>query len=745
MAGSHPAVPTKMASEKVRGIRGVPVNRDFDGQSLIDMVVEAAPSWLRHRSFPQSIDWGRVATAKVARMLTYIAEAGMTPPPWLARQLAIGGHVLDLPGLDAETRALITVNRAQTDPDPARSAAAESAAADLALNAEADADAIIAAVKALGALGNGAAAAKLALAHWPRVPRALRFAQKDITALAAKMPPVHLRVTGFSTTQVLAAELIPAFAASGWRVEVSEANFGEVMPELLQPTVDADATLLLLDAHSFHERDWRQPAGNSLALIEDKLGALASAIGAFLAARPRPLIITTLPSPAATAAGLVDNRHPAGARHMAEVVNRRLVDLAAGHSEIILIDTDLALAAIAPAARSEAKLWFYGRIAYAPDANRALAHAVARSWQLLKRGPAKVLALDFDNTLWGGIFGEDGVANLQCGDDAPGNAFKAFQQECLRLKGMGFLLVALSKNNPDAITAFRDHPGMALREDDFVATAINWEPKPDNIRRIAEELNLGLDSFIFFDDSPHEREAMRRLCPMVLTPELPDDPARRPGWLRTLSATWPVRLTEEDERRSDMYAVERKAKVLRQQSANLEDYLGGLEQKLTIVPGSAATLGRIAQMHARTNQFNLTTARLSEAEIGVMLADAANHAVICGRLTDKFGDHGIVIAATARLNGNSAEIVSFLMSCRVIGRQVERAFLGELMQTMRTRGATRIEAAFIPTAKNAMVKDFYPTHGFAALGVDGERHLWHWTAGDMDRPRSDFVDVHWES
>jgi FkbH-like protein len=195
-----------------------------------------------------------------------------------------------------------------------------------------------------------------------------------------------------------------------------------------------------------------------------------------------------------------------------------------------------------------------------------------------------------------------------------------------------------------------------------------------------------------------------------------------------------------------MYAVERKAKALRAQSASLDDYLAGLGQRLTILPGNAQTLPRIMQMHARTNQFNLTTARFSEADIGAMLSDADHHLVLCGHLTDKFGDHGIVITATARLNGSLAEILSFLMSCRVVGREVEQAFLGTLMDALSQRSVEHIEAIYIPTAKNAMVRDFYSSQGFRAQGVDGERHLWQWTAdGDVDFPRSNFIEVRWEA
>jgi FkbH-like protein len=226
---------------------------------------------------------------------------------------------------------------------------------------------------------------------------------------------------------------------------------------------------------------------------------------------------------------------------------------------------------------------------------------------------------------------------------------------------------------------------------------------------------------------------------------MPEDPARRPEWLRGLAATWPVRLTAEDARRSDMYTADRKARVLRQQSSSIEDYLAGLGQRLTVSRVNPKTLARAAQMHARTNQFNLTTLRLSDADLSAMMDDASGHAVLLGHLADKFGDHGIVIAAVARIDGQSAEILSYLMSCRVVGRQVEQAFLGELIGLLADRGVTHITGAFIPTAKNSMVRDFYRSQGFSEQGVDGERHLWQWTAGDMERPCSAFIDVHWEA
>src|SRR5690606_19912954 len=187
------------------------------------------------------------------------------------------------------------------------------------------------------------------------------------------------------------------------------------------------------------------------------------------------------------------------------------------------------------------------------------------------------------------------------------------------------------------------------------------------------------------DDSPHEREAMRQLCPEVLVPELPDDPAERPRWLRRLTATWPVRLTAEDETRAALYAARRDARSAKEGAVSLDGYLSSLDQRLVLSFVSKTTVARAAQMHQRTNQFNLTTQRLTDAEIARIAGDEAGGMAVLGRVADKFGDHGIVIVATVSIVGNEAAIRTLLMSCRVIGREIERAFLGSLMHTLHVR------------------------------------------------------------
>jgi FkbH-like protein len=286
---------------------------------------------------------------------------------------------------------------------------------------------------------------------------------------------------------------------------------------------------------------------------------------------------------------------------------------------------------------------------------------------------------------------------------------------------------------------------MLLKEDDFVATRINWEPKPANIRSMAEELNLGLDSFVFLDDSPHEREAMRRMCPELAVPEMPTDPAARPLWLRSLSITWPTRLTDEDSRRTQMYLAEKRRTDLRDSAVSFDDYLRGLDQRLLVRLTGDDAVGRVAQMHLRTNQFNLTTERYDEAVIKAMVDAPERFLVLHGQALDKFGNHGVVICATAEVERDEAQLKSFLMSCRVIGRGIETAFLDTLLELMAKRGISRVKAVYIPTRKNGLVRDFYKTTGFSAIGERAEEEWWVCDINRRERLPASPINVNWES
>ncbi len=710
--------------------------------TLINAVLAKAPVCLENKALLSAIDWSRVAPEKIAPLLANLDKAGQKVPPSLLSALVIAGHVVDDARLEHLSLPLKLLNRLNTDTTPDEPLIIT--ASDVAARTIEDAELALALVRRLKEKGLVSQALQLALSNREAAPQLLRPVAKALREHISRLEPVRLRLLGTSTTHPFAEDLVPAFAANGFRAEIDEANFGEVMPELLRPaSKDYDAFFLLLDMEGFHPHEGRSEPGAGMQKLTERLDLLASALAGFAERSPCPVFVNSLPLPAAPAVGYLDSHHADGAAAQVLAINARLGELAGAHNQIILVDSFAAFANIAPSNWQDPKMWFYGRIPYGPEASRALAGSFARAVRIGKKGLPKVLAIDLDNTMWGGIFGEDGVQGLQCGDDFPGNAFKAMQNEFLRLKRQGMILALLSKNNPEALTAFADHPGIIMTEDDFAAHRINWTPKPQNIRELAREINVGLDSFIFLDDSPHEREAMRALAPEVHTPELPDDPARRPSWLRALSATWPVRLTKEDSERANMYLARRKASEMKSSATSFEDYLAGLEQKLLVEEVSEATLPRIAQMHQKTNQFNLTTRRFDEADIRAMMDDPGAHRVFLGRVSDKFGDHGISICATVAIEGSSARLKTLLMSCRVIGREVEAAFLGAVLEKLRENDVETVHATYRPTEKNLIVADFYGEQGFERLEKSADETRYEWNARTSPLPGSSHVEIIW--
>jgi FkbH-like protein len=713
---------------------------------VIDVLLDSGSDLMRHQALLTAIDWRQVGRSHIDRLLASVAQFGKPLPSSLVRHLTLAGHAFSeeqVLHIAAEVGTLSQLNGCvRGHPLPP---ALRRAAVDVALKPALEAGVAAALAKRLADLGEPSLACTVALGQWRQAPEVLRAVRRPLAEAIAAMPTLRVRLFGFSTTHSLAEALVTAFAVGGCNAAVSEADFGSAVAELHTAVEDSDAAILLLDPESYFSPDWRDDVTRQGERLGQKLDALARAITAFTARSATPLFINTLPAASTPSLGHVDRSNAAGAAFLADRVNRRLAEIAAGSASVSLVDTDVALTEVAPTARCDAKFWYYGRIAYSNAATRHLAHAFAQAWQSRARGPAKVVALDFDNTLWGGVYGDDGLDRLACGDDFPGNAFKAFQRECLRLKSQGMLLVGLSKNNADAIEVFDRHPGVVLRRDDFAAIAIDWKPKPQNVRRLARELNLGLDTFVFLDDSPHEREAMRLMCPEVTVPEMPVDAAERPAWLRMLACTWPVRITAEDAQRAGMYAAERKARELRETAASYEDYLAELEQHLVVESLSRETLARVAQLHQRTNQFNLTTRRFGEADLEAFMAGPDSTRVLLGRASDRFGDHGIVVAGVVTLGGRTACIESLLMSCRVIGRRIETAFLNALMSDLVGRGVERIEAAFLPTAKNGMVSDLYPAHGFIAIEGQGEGRHYAWCKGESALPDSPFVTIQWRT
>jgi FkbH-like protein len=319
--------------------------------------------------------------------------------------------------------------------------------------------------------------------------------------------------------------------------------------------------------------------------------------------------------------------------------------------------------------------------------------------------------VDADDTLWGGILGEEGTGGIALGNEYPGNVFQGFQAYLRILKERGVLLALVSKNEEaEVLAVLEKHADCVLRSVDFAARRINWREKSVNLREIAAELNLGLEALVFFDDNPFEREEVRQALPAVTVLEMPADPLRYIETIENSGVFDQLTFSAEDQQRAGLYQQQLARVEASQAAATPEEFLTGLQMVATIGRVGPDTLPRVAQLLAKTNQFNLTTRRHTAGQIAEMIGAGA--IALWLRLADRFGDHGLVGAAIARPAGRAWMIDTFLLSCRVIGRGAETALLSQLAACVRSCSGDEMMGEYLPTSKNAVVADFYPQHGF---------------------------------
>lgn len=322
----------------------------------------------------------------------------------------------------------------------------------------------------------------------------------------------------------------------------------------------------------------------------------------------------------------------------------------------------------------------------------------------------KCLVLDLDNTLWGGVVGEDGIDNLRLSLTPPGNGFLAFQQAILDQYNRGVMLAINSRNNPeDALLVLRTHPNMILKEQHFSAMRINWNDKAQNLQELSQELNIGLDAMVFLDDDPANRALVRALLPEVETPDLPENPMEFARFLHAQTYFPTEAITDEDKMRGNLYVTERLRKEQEKQFVNKEDFLESLKLELVCSENGNSVVPRLSQLTEKTNQFNTHKRPLTEDEVRSYIASSKYH-VFHGRLSDVFGDYGIVTFALVEDRGKEWYIDQLLMSCRVFGRGVEEAFLAYLADRAKHAGAERLTIAFAETPKNMPAKTFVDSY-----------------------------------
>jgi FkbH-like protein len=524
--------------------------------------------------------------------------------------------------------------------------------------------------------------------------------------------PLSILFAGDVLTRPL-ARLQPGLP--GFELAVSHHDIDQV-PQLLAGPVEHDVVILHLTADFFLDE---AAPGEPLGRMQAHCAALLE-----FAARGRALIlINTLER---RPERIVGEAHlDALAEHAA--LDSALIDVARRADNVSLVDVGGIVAALGAERALNLQNRLAMRMPYTKPALDAISAAYGQAIRERHSARKKVIVLDADNTLWGGIVGEDGVEGVAVDRQYPGLVFRRFQEQLRRLRETGILLALATKNNRSDVEELFARREMPLKLDDFAAVRIDWEPKSDNIVRIAEELNLGLESFVFIDDNPFELEQVRAALPMVETYRFEAGKADRAlGLLASIDGlkTWSV--TAEDRIKTTQYRQEKMRSDAKAGATSLEDYLDSLEIRLEIGRNRRAQVKRIAQLTNKTNQFNLTTRRHSEAEIERLMETGQ---VFDIRLVDRFGDMGVIGVVIVA----EGEVETFLMSCRALGRGVEGRILAYVCSAV---GDSGLRASYRPTAKNMMTATFYESNGFELVetGADGTKL---YRMADGPRPKRD--------
>jgi len=546
------------------------------------------------------------------------------------------------------------------------------------------------------------------------------------------------------TVEPLLPIIKAAAVIGGIHLQVEMGNFNTYNQEIL----DANSWLykyvpqmivLAVQCRDLLPEVWSKAAGLTASqlesYVESALEDIRTKIAKLREQLDSAILLPTLDSPMYAGAGILDMQLSFGQISAVEAFNRGLKEIAHHSPGVYVIDVSGLIARFGKSRWYDERKWNLARLPLSADAVPQLALEYMKFVHVLSGKVSKVIAVDLDNTLWGGIIGEDGMEGIHVGPASRGEAYHALQRVLLDCYHRGIVLAICSKNNPpDAMEVLQKHPEMLLRPEHFAAVRINWNDKAQNLREIAEELNLGLDAIAFIDDNPAERQRVLQEIPEVQVIDLRGEPAlyaaavRECPWFERLS------LSNEDRERSRYYAEERQRRDVQVSSNSIEEFYRSLTMEAEVAEADPQSIPRIAQLTQKTNQFNLTTRRYSEQQIADLTGDPHSR-VYYLKSRDRFGNNGIVGVAISKVRGDTCEIDTFLMSCRVIGRTLERAMLAQLAQDAKNAGARRLNGWFLPTAKNEPAKDFYPLNGFRAVErSDDGRTLW----------QADLMEQTWE-
>jgi len=533
---------------------------------------------------------------------------------------------------------------------------------------------------------------------------------------------IRVALLADSATQHFVPLLSALFNREGIRAEFYEGSFDAIELEARNPqsalyAFQADVVVILNSVQMLRDKYYRDSASQG-AFQEDMLLRLVAVWDSLQANSRATIIQSNYVAPLERFFGNYEYQIPGSLASIARHLNTAILEKMRARTGISLNDIEAVASWVGRKAWFDERLWCIGKsfcaIEYLPlVANNIVKIALANAGQVVK-----CVVVDLDNTLWGGVVGDDGPHGIQVGAHGDGEAYYRLQSFLRELKKRGVLLAVCSKNDhANAISPFHNNPEMVLKMEDFTVFVANWENKVENLRKIGDELNIGLDSIVFLDDNPFERNAVRMMLPDVIVPELPEDAADYVKALVELNLFETASFSREDTLRAELYEREAHRQVAKSAASNFDEYLQSLKTTIDVSRFVPEQLSRIAQLLQRSNQFNLTTKRHNQAHCEAMMIDTEGCLPLFAKLKDRFGDHGLISIVIARPNHATRSLIisDWVMSCRVLARGVEEYLMNYLVEKARQMELTTITASYISTAKNAMVKDFYSRFDFAKI------------------------------
>ncbi len=588
----------------------------------------------------------------------------------------------------------------------------------------------------------------LTLLQWPFDGKALGRRRNALRRMLLERPGLmdrRIAVLGGSTTHDLVALMELFLLANGIRPTFYESEYNQWWEDAVfgNPALDAfRPDVVFIHTSVRNVRTWPDlGAEPSETDVEETVSKWRTAWEALAAKFHCPIIQNNFDCLPYRLLGNLDGTDLRGRVNFVRRLNAAFAEHARAHAGLYINDICWQAADFGLARWHDEAYWCLYKYAMSREALPTVAFNAANIVKALFGKNKKALALDLDNTLWGGVVGDDGPENLELGTEtAVGQGYTEFQQYLKDLSRTGVLLNVISKNEPENAKAGLAHPQMVLKEGDFVSVKANWEPKGENLVQMADELALLPESFVFVDDNPAEREIVRQQVPGAAVPEIGQvenyvSALDHGGWFEA------VQLSGDDLRRNAMYRENAQRAQLQSRFTDYGAYLDSLEMKGTIRPFESVYMARIAQLTNKSNQFNLTTRRYTQEEIERTAADPA-FITRYGKLEDRFGDNGVVAISIGEVKGDVLELVLWLMSCRVLKRDMEFAMMDEMAAAARTRGVRVIRGFYYPTAKNGMVRGFYATQGFSKVSEGPQGNVvWELDVSSGYEPRNRHIKI----